>query len=1017
LDIDIDALLPRKRKKPPPAATPEQLAQLGEPGRFKYVSAKGEVIWQSQDGMQTDLFHLSHVADEILVGGLRGPGKASSLDSMVCTPHGMRPMRDISVGSLVSNPDGGVAKVIATFPQGEKDCYRFTFSDGAQTIVTDDHLWLARRTCRPLKGDRRYFPFAEEDRVPYKIWTTRQLIRLLDEQSGYTWREQQSNLLIPLANPVEFTSAHWGRWATEIGIDAYALGLLIGDGCFRQSIRFTTADEELIGELRQRTRLEFKQSPRRPIEYHVYNAGFRNRLRAIGLWDKVSHQKFVPEIYLKAPAEVRLELLRGLMDTDGSVDDRDGLCSFSSVSKQLAEDVQYLARSLGYRARIRQKEAGYRKESGEWVQCRDAYEISIQGQNTKDLFRLERKRSRCRDTFNGGTSVPHRRIENIEYAGKREAQCIAVDHPNQLYITDDFIVTHNTDALIAWMAEPAQYPEYRGIMLRFSQVALDKTLDRCQEIWGAMGATRHNRPYQFRFPSGATIYTGHLKDNPSIEAYRGHQYHRVGFEEASQIADRKLYLMLLATVRSVHKHIPAKVCITSNPDGPGNDWLKRRFINVYAKGPSGTIEKVEPKVPFKDPIEKKTRVFIPGTRFENKILLDVQPHYYEQFAGLPESTRRAWVEGDWDAPASQFFPEFRPDGPLLTDGGPEPPEACHVIPARDLPTWSHRWASCDWGYAHHMAIHWGCYAPDKRIHIYREYVARKIGSDEAGAEFARRSWDELRDNPELHLNVYMSHEAFSMRDRGKTLSEQFVTGCEAILGPGGAFCLQLTNEEKELEQRDPDAALRLLVRRREEFGNRVRVTVRRCNPDKKAGWSYFRTLLRWKRLKEHIEANEEHAKWLLENRGLIEYHAYLDMFNNQEPEILPGLLIHGPSQHGDGCPILIETIPKAQSNKDKPDEVLEWHSDDDIIGDDPLDSARFLVMGHHDIEGKVPFPVWLEEEIAKHIPDGVQDINRRIQVARRQEEKYRKANDNVGFIESVPRECMSLRTLSYGAKH
>jgi hypothetical protein len=1328
-------------------ATPEhaqQAEQLGEPGRFKYIR-DNTLVWQSQAGMQTDLFfysnHPAAECDEILLGGLRGPGKGSTLDSPVCTPHGFRPMRDIRVGSLVSNPDGGVAKVVAVFPQGEKDVYRVTFSDGASTKVTDDHLWMARRTCRTLKTDRRYAPFGEEDRVPYKIWTTAQLRELLDRESG---KDQPANILIPLTKPVEFTTAAWHRWGSVAGVDPYVVGLLLGDGSLRPRVRFTTADPWLIGELRSRTGVEFTQDSE--IEYRAVGASvFIEKLKWLGIHGKLAHEKFVPELYKLGPADVRREVLRGLMDTVGSADTRDGSCTFCSVSRQLAQDAQYLARSLGYRARLREKEAGYRNDDGEYVQCRNAFEISIQGQDLEGLFSLPRKRELAPKRFNGGVTVPHRRITNIEYCGKEEAQCIAVDHPNQLYLTDDFIVTHNTDALLAWMAEPVSNPKYLGLILRFSAEALKETIERATEMYGHLGAKVKDRPPEFHFPSGAKILTGHLRDERSVDDYKGHEYHRIGVEEATQLPRRELYLKLFGSNRSTVPGIKPKILLTSNPDGPGNcvpygdvltpdgwkdirqfkvgdpvytvdrngdllatvvaqvhkdwhdgemasvdmrgfhmactpnhrvaklggvkrdrdklfslvqfkdlpgqaqilrsvkwegasvpdftlpdqsegkrkrklrqpcgaesgkffqlmgwflsegftldrdkmfgisqvkpagrdaltslmsalgfsgrwapgsfcvysenwwryfrqfgkahdkfipswmkradqghlrllfealmagdghweqagksgtyytvsprladdvseiavklgfqvytsrrlrpnskriqhqvnfksnglpgiefqtghhvykvgttakkkpavryrafrgwvyclgipgshafvlrqrgavwvsgnSWIKSRFIKVYVNG-----KLIEPKTPFRDPIEKRTRIFIPGRRDENKILLANDPGYYDRLAGLPEHLRRAWVEGDWDAPASSFYPEFRRYGPLLTEGGLEPDEARHVIPARKLPAWCHRWASMDWGYGHHASANWGCRGPDKRVHVYRELVVRKMGSDILGAEFAKLCVPDLEGLTDHHLVLYLSHEAFSARDREKTIADQIRYGIEMILGPGSAFLLALNEDEQQIKNTDPDAALRSMMRRREDVGDRVAITIRRCNPDRPAGWSYLRTLLRWEKIRNPVKPDYEWARKLLEGPdGNIKYAAYLDLFKDQSNEVLPGILIH------DNCPILIETIPKLISDPKRSDDVLKFDGDEEAVGDDPADSLRFLAMAYQDHESKVPFQVWMEQEMEKYLPAGTDDINLKIQVVERARSRYLKQErKETGIL--LPRESMALR--------
>ena len=556
-----------------------------------------------------------------------------------------------------------------------------------------------------------------------------------------------------------------------------------------------------------------------------------------------------------------------------------------------------------------------------------------------------------------------------------------------------------TDALIAWMAEPIGFAKYNGLILRFSQTALDETIVRCDEIYRQMGGRKCGRPPYWEFPGGARIYTGHLKGDKDYENYRGHEYQRIGIEEATQIGKKSLYAMLFGSNRSTIPGLKPKILLTSNPDGPGNEWIKRHFVNVWAKG-----KKIPPKQRFIDPVTDRIRVFIPGRRDENKILLKNDPGYYKRLRILAPHLQKAWIEGDWDAPASQFFPEFRPHGPMLNERGEiEPEEARHVIPAMEIPPWCHRWISMDWGYAHHSAVYWGARGPDKRVHVYQEFVVRKMGSDMVGAEIAKRSVNDLEASPDGHMTIYLSHEAFSARDSSHSFAEQIGLGIQSILGPESAFVLTLSRDEKEFEKKDPERALRLMLQRKEELSGRLRITIRRCNPDRKAGWSFIRNMLRWQTMHEMVKPNLDYARELAAGAdGYLKANAYMDMFKGQKPEVLPGVLIH------DCCPILIQAIPKACANPNKPEDVLEWESDDNSIGDDPLDSFRFLLMAFRDHEDKVPFDVWVQQEVDKHLPI-TSDINLRIQASNRARQKYERINPGTENIRILPRESMMLR--------
>jgi hypothetical protein len=135
------------------------------------------------------------------------------------------------------------------------------------------------------------------------------------------------------------------------------------------------------------------------------------------------------------------------MDTDGTVDTK-GSCSFCTTSKVLAEDVRYIVRSLGGMASIGVKKEPKYTYKGEKRIGHCAYIVHIRFKVPSSLFTLTRKKLRAGD-MNQYSATLKCRIESVEYVGEEETQCILIDHPDHLYITDDFIVTHNTESGLA----------------------------------------------------------------------------------------------------------------------------------------------------------------------------------------------------------------------------------------------------------------------------------------------------------------------------------------------------------------------------------------------------------------------------------------------------------------------------------------------------------------------------------------------------------------------------------------
>jgi phosphate starvation-inducible PhoH-like protein len=244
----------------------------------------------------------------------------------------------------------------------------------------------------------------------------------------------------------------------EVPLDPYALGLLLGDGSFSAKITgFTTADPELLIaleqavegiELRHRSGFDYylrhtAGGPRLKVAHPVTVA-----LRELGLVGTRSATKFVPMPYLHNSARARLAVLQGLLDTDGGpVTQRGRTCrvQYATTSPRLRDDVVFLVRSLGGVAYWRTRPAAGRRPGyarGQEIRHRqDAYVLDIRLPAGIEPFRLSRKRAAYAAT---GGGRPMRFIESIEPAGEAETLCIQVAAADSLYVTDDFLITHNT---------------------------------------------------------------------------------------------------------------------------------------------------------------------------------------------------------------------------------------------------------------------------------------------------------------------------------------------------------------------------------------------------------------------------------------------------------------------------------------------------------------------------------------------------------------------------------------------
>jgi phosphate starvation-inducible PhoH-like protein len=357
-------------------------------------------------------------------------GRSQPLDASVMTPDGPVNMGDLYIGSKVLGRSGHPVTVLGIYPQGELDVYKITFTDGASTECSADHLWDTMTLSEQRRG---------------KGFTTKSTAEIAQKlKVGH-----QFNHRIPMANPVQFQGA-------SIEMDPYAFGVLVGDGNFHEdaSLTFTSADEEIVEHIRAKLpgNLEVKLAEKREGFCNTYRISghtqspnpWRRYLASAGLLGKTSNEKFLPPEVQTMPVEDRLEVLRGLLDADGCCFEQKGKrnprVQFYSTSEQLAKDIVALVRGLGGVASMRLRPLT-EEESHEFRgrAIRHNHDVWVVGiRMLENPFRLSRKA----DKF--VPLRPLRTIRSVEKVGRKVCQCIRVDAADSLYLTDDFIVTHNT---------------------------------------------------------------------------------------------------------------------------------------------------------------------------------------------------------------------------------------------------------------------------------------------------------------------------------------------------------------------------------------------------------------------------------------------------------------------------------------------------------------------------------------------------------------------------------------------
>lgn len=313
--------------------------------------------------------------------------------SRILTPNGFVKMSDAKVGMEICGTNGTIQKILGVYPKGRREILQVELDQGRVVECCEDHLW----TVKTLRGHS-------------VTLTTKQLETGLRSDSG-TLKYSIPNTVVNFASK------------QELPIDPYFLGVLIGDGslCDSGSIELSMGDnkEHIIGSLQELgIQLSYTYSQDKKFRVKIKEPKIRETLESLGLRNTNSYTKFIPQMYLMASVSDREALLQGLIDTDGYINTR-GKFEFSTVSEQLATGFKFLCQSLGKNiySRVHTRE----KDSGSY--------------SDKDIFRFHE--------LKGNAYGP--RIKSIKRTGNfTEMQCIKVSNPDCLYVTDNFVTTHNT---------------------------------------------------------------------------------------------------------------------------------------------------------------------------------------------------------------------------------------------------------------------------------------------------------------------------------------------------------------------------------------------------------------------------------------------------------------------------------------------------------------------------------------------------------------------------------------------
>ena len=345
---------------------------------------------------------------------------AHPYNQKVFTPLGWREWKDIKIGDELYGTYGNITKVIDIPYDKECDVYKITLRDGRKILASDEHLWKIE--------------FHNKKEI--QIMTTLELLKEYKRKRKISDRNPlgiEYVCSIPKNNGVEMPY-------NKTKVDSYTFGLLLGDGSFRYCSCYYTQDPKDL-------EIERKYIPYNIIKwkakyaYRINIPNWHKILEEYGLYNKKSEDKFIPDEYKYNSKEVRLNLLKGLMDSDGTLDNK-GRYIIALSSKRMIEDIAFICRSLGYNCSYTIKKTGY-KVNGIIKECLPSYALTIFTRDViANLPRKQKKEKIITNQYSINKEL-RTRIINIEYVGKQKAKCVTVDSKDNCYLIGDFVTTHN----------------------------------------------------------------------------------------------------------------------------------------------------------------------------------------------------------------------------------------------------------------------------------------------------------------------------------------------------------------------------------------------------------------------------------------------------------------------------------------------------------------------------------------------------------------------------------------------
>ena len=326
----------------------------------------------------------------------------------------------------------------------------------------------------------------------------------------------------------------------------------------------------------------------------------------------------------------------------------------------------------------------------------------------------------------------------------------------------------------ALFVDPLRYVHvagFRGLLIRRTMPELAELIERAKALYSTLcpGVKWREQDKKFVFPSGAQIFFGYCMTKDDLLRYQGQQYHWLGIDELTQYPEEYFLERLIASVRNAPEGVIPSVRASTNPSGPGVQWVKKRYVGLGNPG-----DRIEVKTEVPNPltggmdIRITTRKWFQSTAYDNPDLMENDPEYVARLAQSSEAMRQQWLFGSWESAEGRAFPEFN--------------RATHVVEPFKIPSGWQKFRAADWGFKSKAVCLWLAINPTtEQVIVYREYVAVETNAKDFAWEVKAREKKERIEYGVLDVSTWGQRDSIS-----STADIMIAEGCDWIPSERGS---------------------------------------------------------------------------------------------------------------------------------------------------------------------------------------------------------------------------------------